>query len=204
MAEQEPVVLQGIGCDTRPVEEFFLYGVRFFQPGQFQQLLDQEGHAFALAVDRAEAFLRFVHAFHVSAGILAFRHDGRHGRTQLVGHIGGEALFPFQGCLEAVEHGVEGLGHLVEFVLARCQFDATGQVLFFPDTARGRADDFHGPEAAFDDPVSADGGKKDEERHQDQETADQEDGLFGGVAFHGDAADPVGRTVGMGGTGGAR
>ena len=69
-----------------------------------------------------------------AVGVVEHDVDGRaHDRewgAQLMGGVGDEPLLALEGSLEPVEHLVEGLGQLLEFVARPAQRDSRRQVAF--------------------------------------------------------------------------
>ena len=62
-------------------------------------------------------------------GILALGQNNCHWRAQLMRGIRSELPLGIEGLLQPVEHMVKGTGQRMDFIIARPQVDATGEIV---------------------------------------------------------------------------
>ena len=155
-----------------------------------EQLVDERGHTPALALHHLQALAVVVHGLCILPRVLALGEDYGHGCAQLMGGVGGKALFAVKAALQPVKHAVEGGGEAVYLVPAPAQADACGEVVAVVYGVHGVRDLAYGLEGMPGD-EPADHGRDDNQHGQENQGQYGDDPGGGEVIFSaGDAAQP--------------
>jgi hypothetical protein len=97
---------------------------RLLAAGQGEQVVDQAGHAVAGPLDHGHGVAQVVGVGPgVGQGDVDVGADDGQGVAQLVGGVGDELALGGEGRVQPGQHGVEGVGQLLELVVGAGQLD---------------------------------------------------------------------------------
>ena len=108
-----------------------------------------------------------------------------------MGNIRGKALFTLNGILNFIEHFIEGMSHLMDFITALIEQNALGKITLLADASYSVADGFNRTEAVLHDAIADK--NRDEQKQQRENQKRLAHGLtvFPDMIHRHDAAYPL-------------